>query len=124
MGFDCPVADNQFVGYLTVRFPLCDERRHLAFALRKPAKGFFGNTAHRDRFFSGKRGERGTQEVFAQVDIINRSCQGCDPLSRRGKVALGQVFLLEVLVLPSEDTMELPEEGELLSSTGTMRGFL
>jgi len=62
--------------------------------------------------------------VFAQVDIINRSCQGCDPLSRRGKVALGQVFLLEVLVLPSQRTVKLPEEWSLLSSQGTLRGFL
>jgi len=124
MGLDCPVADNQFVGYFTVRFPLCDERCHLAFTLREPAKGFFGNTAHRDRFFSGKRGERGMQEVFTQVDIINCSCQRCESLSRRGKVALGQVFLLEVLVLPSQRTMELPEEWQLLASQGTLRGFL
>src|SRR5260370_24250850 len=121
MGLDCPVADNQFVGYFTVRFPLCDERRHLAFALRKPAKGFFGNTARSDRFFSGKRGERGMREAFAQVNIINRSCQGCDALSRRGKVALGHVFLLEVLVLPSEYAMALPPDWPLLARRAPRR---
>src|SRR5260370_31480654 len=109
---------------LTVGFHLWDEGRHLGFALRKPAKGFFGNTTCSDRFFSGKRGERGMQEVLAQVDIINRSCQGCDLLPRRGKVALGQVFLLEILLLPSDYTMELPEDWSLLSTQRTLRGFL
>jgi hypothetical protein len=59
------------------------------------------------------------QELFVQVDIINCACQGCDPPSRRGKVVLGQVFLLKVLVLPSQRTVKLPEEWQLMASQGT-----
>ena len=77
-----------------------------------------------DRFFPGKRDERGMQKLFAQVDITNRACQGCDPFSRRGKVALSQVFLLEASVLSSQRTMDLPEEWLLLASQGTAPGFL
>ena len=124
MGLDGSFGHHQGIGNLTVGFALGNEPRNLAFALRKPAKGFFSKAARSDRFFSGKRIERGMQEVLMQVGIINRTCQGCDPLSRRGKVALGQVFLLEALVLPSQRTMDLPEKWLLLASQGTLRGFL
>jgi hypothetical protein len=44
-------------------------------------------------------------------------------LSSRAEVALGQVFLLEVSVLSSQSTMDLPEEWLLLACQSTLPGF-
>ncbi len=115
---------DQRVGNLAVGFALGNEPHDLAFTLRKPAKGFFSNTVRRMRFFPGKRGERGAQEVFVQIVIINRLCQRVDLFSRGSKVVFSQVFLPEVAVLSSQRTMDLSEEGPLLASHSAAPGFL
>ncbi len=101
---------NQRLGNLAVGFSLRNQRHHFEFTLCEPAKGLFGSAFRRDRFFPGKRGQRGLQELIVQRAIVNRACQGCDPLSSRAKVVLGQVFLLKVSMRVSCCTMNAPEQ--------------
>src|SRR5947209_3018387 len=124
MCLDGSFRHHQRIGNLAVGFALGNQRHYFAFALRKSAKSFSGSPVCRGRFFPRKRSERSVQEVFAQIDIIKCACQGFNPLSRRGKVALGQVFLLEASVLSSQRTIDLPEEWFFLASQGTTPGFL
>ena len=93
-----PLAEDKFIGDLTVRFTLRDQRRYLTLSRGQPAKLLFGGAARRDGLFFRQPVQCRADKAFTQECIVNCRPKCLDNLACCGQLPLGVILAPDTLV--------------------------